>query len=270
MTKTAVYSIKGEKIADVELPKQFSETIRPDLIKRAVLAIQSHNYQKYGADPEAGNKQGKAWTKNRHRISTTYNIGISRISRKAVSIRGKNIMRIGARAAQTIGGRTAHNPDVNKVISHKLNVKEKFKALRSAIAASINKNLVEQKHTLNGIKTFPLIVENKIENLKKSKEVVDALENLGLTNELERTKQKKIRAGKGTMRGRKYKRKVGPLIVVSGPCDTEKSARNIPGVEVCQVKYINSELLAPGARPSRLVIWTPASLDVMNKEDLFK
>ena len=270
MTKTAVYSIKGEKIADVELPKQFSETIRPDLIKRAVLAIQSHNFQAYGTDPEAGNKQGKAWTKNRHKWNTTYGQGQSRVARKSLSTRGKRIHWVGARISQAIGGKSAQAPKVEKIIYQKINVKERLKALRSAIAASINKNLVEQKHTLNGIKGFPLIVENKIENLKKSKEIIDTLNNLGLSQELDRTKQKKVRAGKGKMRVRKYKRKVGPLIVVSGPCDTEKSARNVAGVKVCQVRYLNSELLAPGAKPSRLVIWTPASLDIMLKENLFK
>ncbi|MBS3065358.1 MAG: 50S ribosomal protein L4 [DPANN group archaeon] len=268
--KTAVYSIKGEKIADVELPTQFSETIRPDLIKRAVLAIQSHKYQPYGTDPEAGNKQGKAWTKNRHKWDTTYGKGQSRIARKALSIRGKRIFWVAARVAQTVGGRTAHAPQVDRKVSQKINVKERLKALRSAISASVNKELVAQKHNLSGIKAFPLIVENKIENLKKSKEIIDTLNALGLNAELERTMQRKVRAGKGKMRGRKYRTKVGPLIVVSGPCDTEKSGRNVPGVEICQVKHLNSELLAPGARPSRLVIWTPASLDVINKEELFK
>ena len=44
------------------------------------------------------------------------------------------------------------------------------------------------------------------------------MESNNLGKELERAKIKKVRAGKGTRRGRKYKTKVGPLLVFSKVC----------------------------------------------------
>ncbi len=52
--KSPIYSIKGEKKTPIDLPIQFSENLRTDLIKRAVLAVQANSRQPYGADPLAG------------------------------------------------------------------------------------------------------------------------------------------------------------------------------------------------------------------------
>ena len=95
------------------------------------------------------------------------------------------------------------------------------------------------------------------------------LQAIGFANELERSSERKIRAGKGKMRGRKYIGKKGPLLVVSGKCALEKSARNIPGVEIIEVHKLNAELLAPGADPGRITIFTELSIERMQKEKLF-
>ncbi|MEM4247657.1 MAG: 50S ribosomal protein L4 [Candidatus Nanoarchaeia archaeon] len=264
-----LYSINGEKLADVELPAQFAEPIRPDLISRVVIALQSHQHQPYGADPRAGAKQGKAWPKRRRKFGGTYGKGISRVARKALWHRGEQFGWVGALGAQTVKGVKAYPPEVAKVFAEKINIKEKKKATRSAIAATADRNLVAAKHRIENVRSIPIIIENKFEDLKKAKEIFAVLKKLGLENELERTKEKSIRAGRGKSRGRKYKRKVGPLIIVSKACAAEKSAANIPGVEVVQVKHVNAEQLAPGAKPSRLTVWTQAALDVMQKEKLF-
>ncbi|MGC8812751.1 MAG: 50S ribosomal protein L4, partial [Candidatus Aenigmatarchaeota archaeon] len=78
--------------------------------------------------------------------------------------------------------------------------------------------------------------------------------------EIERIKEKKIRAGKGKARGRKYKRKVGPLIVVTEDKGIGKAAKNLPGVEVCRVEKLSVEKLAPGASAGRLTIWTKSAI----------
>ena len=77
-----------------------------------------------------------------------------------------------------------------------------------------------------------------------------------MEKELERISEKTIRAGVGKNRGRPYKKKKGPLFVVSGKCNLLKAAKNVPGVDVCVVKDLNAELLAPGATPGRLTIFT--------------
>ena len=95
----------------------------------------------------------------------------------------------------------------------KINEKERKKALRSALAMSIDpKHVKERGHIFTEL---PSVVENKIEDLAKTKDVETVLHALGLTQELLRTSERKIRAGKGKLRGRKYRTKKGPLIVVS-------------------------------------------------------
>ena len=79
----------GKKKAELNLPIQFAEDIRSDLIKRGVLSVQSHQYQPYATDPRAGTRQGRAWSKRRRKYGTTYGHGISRVRRKALWRRGQ-------------------------------------------------------------------------------------------------------------------------------------------------------------------------------------
>lgn len=48
-----------------------------------------------------------------------------------------------------------------------------------------------------------------------------------------------------------------------------KAAANIPGIEVVDVKRLNTELLAPGGKPGRLTLWTSAAINTLDKEKLF-
>ena len=251
--KADTYSITGAKKAQVNLPSQFQESIRADLIKRAVLAQQSHNYQPYGSDPNAGTRQGFATPKRRKRYGTTYGHGISRIKRKYSWSRGLRFAWVGAFVAGAVGGRKAFPPQVNKVIAEKINKKERRKSIRSAIAATADKTLVEKRnHQIKEVKAIPIIVEDKLETLKKAKDIKNTLIKLGLSKELARISQRKVRSGRGTTRGRKYKVKTGPLLVVGKKdCDAVKAARNLLGVDVTEVSNLNAELLAPGTQAGR-------------------
>ena len=73
----------------------------------------------------------------------------------------------------------------------------------------------------------------------------------------------------GKLRGRKYKTKKGFLIVVSKESKVIKAADNIPGVDVINVKNLNVENLGGGV-PGRLTLWTASSLEVLEKEKLFR
>ncbi len=273
MAKISVYSVSGKVVGDMDMPKQFNEPVRSDLIKRAVLAQQSHKFQQYGADPRAGTRQGEATPKRRKKYRTTYGYGISRIKRKIAWRRGLRFGWVGAFVANAIGGRKAFPPQANKVLAEKINTKERRKAIRSAIAATIFKDFVEARnHQIADLKDRRLIIvyEDKFEDLKKSKDVKAALIAIGLGKELERASKKKVRAGRGTMRGRRYKKKIGPLIVVSKKCDAIKAARNLPGVDVITVESLNAELLAPGTVPGRLTVWTKNAMHRLSKEGLFE
>ncbi len=54
MVETKVLDLENNEKGKIKLPSQFEEDLRPDLIKRAVHAIMSHDRQRYGADPRAG------------------------------------------------------------------------------------------------------------------------------------------------------------------------------------------------------------------------
>lgn len=265
--KLKIVNLANTEIGELRLPKQFEEDIRPDLIKRAVLALRSRKRQPYGTDPKAGMRHSARVSKRRRDYRGCYGIGISRVPRKVMVRRGSRFTWTGAIVPNTVGGRRAHPPKAEKIWVEKINRKERRKCIRSAIAATVNKELIQCAETIP--KNFPFILSRKFEELDKTKDVEKSLEKLGLRDELKRIKEKRIRAGRGKCRGRKYKRKKGPLIVVSGDCKLLKAAGNIQGVEVIDVKHLNAELLAPGAKPCRLTLWSEAAVDLMEKEKLF-
>ena len=212
--KLPVYSITKVKLRDVELPQQFADPVNADLIKRAVITIQANRRQQYGANPRAGMRHSAKLSRRRRNYKGSYGMGISRVPRKIMSRRGRRFNWVGAEAPGTVGGRQAHPPKPTKDWSQKINRRENRKAIRSALAATLAKELVSLRgHIIPD--TYPFIVEDKIESLAKTKEVSKALSDLGFGKELSRTKSKNIRAGKAKSRNRRYQRPVGPLLVVS-------------------------------------------------------
>src|SRR3989338_5798936 len=266
--KIAVYSLQKTEVSKKELPACFHAEVRPDIVKKAVLAIRANNRQPYGADPTAGMKQVSKVSRRRRDYQTSYGHGISRAPRKVLSRHGTRFSWAGAFAAGTVGGKAAHPPKVEKNWKQKINKKEKRLALQSALAATMHKDLVSgQGYILP--EHYPFLIETKAEEIAKTQDVVALLEKLGLTEELKRASKKKIKSGRSKMRGRKYKRAKGPLIVVSGACKLQSAAKSIPGVDVIGVKYLNAELLAPSAKPGRLTVFTDAAIEKMIKEKLF-
>ncbi|MAE42860.1 50S ribosomal protein L4 [Candidatus Woesearchaeota archaeon] len=266
--KLSIFETSKSKTGEISLPRQFNEEVRPDLIKRAVLALQSNRKQPYGASPQAGKRSSAMLSKRRRAYRGCYGFGISRTPRKVLSRRGRRLFWVGAFAPNTVGGRRAHPPKAEKILSKKINKKERRKAIRSAISATVISDLVKSRgHILP--ENYPLVLGKNFEDFSKTKEVLATLKNFGFEKELERTNKKSIRAGKGKARGRKYKTKKGPLIVVSKENNLTKAASNIPGIEVVNVKDLNAELLAPGAIPGRLTLWTKAAIELLEKEKLF-
>tara|TARA_Y100000310_G_scaffold345610_1_gene467282 strand:- start:3331 stop:4137 length:807 start_codon:yes stop_codon:yes gene_type:complete len=260
-----VKGLDGKDGSEVKLPSQFSEAFRPDMIKRAVLSIQSHKRQAYGAQPGAGMRASATLSKRRKSYKTCYDKGIARTPRKILSARGLNFYWVGAVAPNTVSGRRAHPPKAEKVWDLKMNRKERRLAIRSAIAATVDAEMVKNR----GHKAESVVVDTKFEELKRTKEVKDLFLKLGLEKELKRISVRKVRAGKGKIRNRRYRVKKGPLIVVSKKCALADSARNFMGVDVCMVKDLNAELLAPGTHAGRLTLWSQGALDVLGKENLF-
>jgi large subunit ribosomal protein L4e len=265
--KADIHNLQGEKVKTLELPEQFNEEVRPEIIKRAVLSIQSNKRQPYGSKPGAGMRYSSKLSRRRRKYKTAYGHGISRVPRKIMSRRGRNFFWVGARAPNTVGGRRTHPPKAWKIWSQKINTKERRLAIRSALAATCDKELVKQRGHL--FTNVPFIIESDFESVKTTKAALNILLKLGLAQELERSSVKRIRPGMGKTRGRGYTRKKGPLIVVSGRCALYNSAKNIPGVDIVSVESLNAELLAPGCMLGRLTIFTDKAIERMAKEKLF-
>ena len=89
--------------------------------------------------------------------------------------------------------------------------------------------------------------------------------SLNIYQKNQRSLIKKIRAGIGKLRGRKYRRKKGLLIVVGEDCPLAKSGRNIPGIEVVTPNQLNAELLAPGKMVGRVTLYTENAINKLDK-----
>jgi large subunit ribosomal protein L4e len=248
--KTAeIFDLQGKATGTINLPEVFSTPIRPDVIKRAVLAIQSNRLQPQGRDPMAGKRTTAE--------SRGTGSGIARVPR----VKGGSGK--AAFAPSTVKGRQPHPPRAEKIIVKDIPKKEAKLALTSAIAATAQKDIVARRgHKIEAVVNLPLVVDDAFENLAKAKEVEEAFSKLGFNAELTRVKESRnIRAGKGKHRGRKMKQAVGPLIVVVDAASSlANAAANLPGVQVTTVTSLNTEMLAPGTHPGRLTVWTNGAI----------
>ena len=262
--KLKIFNTAGTATGEAELPSQFSEPVRTDLIKKAVLAIQNNNRQDYGPNRESGQRHAVKISKRRRDYKGSYGKGISRTPRKTMSHRGSQFFWVGANVPGTVGGRKAHPPKFWKVWEWKLNTKEKRKAIRSAMSAVMIKSVVLARgHFVPD--NYPFIVSDDFEKITKTKQLLEALTKLGFEKELERTSEPRARAGKGKLRGRRKITKKSVLIVVTTTEDLCKAAGNIQGVEVIHVKKLNAEALAPGGHAGRATIFTTKAIDELKK-----
>ena len=266
--KLAIYTQEKKKMGEKELPLQFMEAYRPDLIKRAVHAWQSMHRQRYGADPEAGMRHSTRVSKRRRDYKGSYGFGISRVARKVLTKRGMRMFWVGAFSPQTRGGRRSHPPKATKILAHKINTRENNKAVRSALAATMQRTIVQERgHKVPA--EYPFILDSSMEQVQKTKEVEAALQKLGFGEDLQRTAERKVRAGKGKSRGRRYQQKKSLLLLVSGTCPLLTAAKNIPGVDVVEVRTINAAMLAPGTSAGRATLLTEKALILLEQEKLF-
>ena len=246
MVTAKTIDLSGNVVRKIELPAVFDSDYRPDLIKKAVLAAQANRLQPYGPRLYAGMEtSARSWGSGR---------GVAQIPRLVNSSRA-------ARVPQARGGRRAHPPKPETDRTEKVNTKERRYAIRSAIAATTDPTLVSLRgHIFEA--ELPIIAENALENLEKTKQVIDFLTAAGVYDDVLRAKYgRHIRAGRGKLRGRKYKHKKSVLIVAGGNAPILKAARNLPGVDVATVDFLSTELLAPGTHAGRLTIWTEAAIE---------
>ncbi len=247
MVKINVYDVNGEIKEKIDLPKIFSTPYRPDVIKKTFWSLMSNRRQAYGVDITAGMMHAVNWP------------GKGRGMARTPRLRGG--MGRGAQAPNTVGGRRAHPPKVEKNWKEKINKKEKSLSIKSALAATSNKELVHARgHLMPDNIPLPIVFDDSFGKIKKTKDVIELFKKLGIYDDIIRAKEgRHIRAGKGKMRGRKY-RIPKSILIVADEGDIHKSARNLVGVDIAKPSQINIEHLAPGGQAGRLTVFTLSAL----------
>ena len=257
MVTAKILDLSGNAVGEIDLPSVFSEDYRPDLIKKAVLSAQANRRHPYGPTLYAGMQtSATGWGSGR---------GASHIPRIVNGSRA-------ARVPHAKGGRRAHPPKPEKDFSEKINKKEKQMAVRSAIAATCNEDLVITRGHIFMTEELPIVADDAFENLSKTKDVVSFFETIGVYEDVMRAKLgRNIRAGRGKMRGRKYKNRKSLLVVTGNEAAVSRAARNLSGVDITTVSNLNAELLAPGTHAGRLTVWTKSAIEQLaQKEGVFE
>ena len=246
MVKVNVYGIDGTAKEKIELSDIFDTPYRPDIIRKSFNVLRSNKRQPYGAYPLAGMRHATA--------SVGKGRGQSRVPRLTQGRRA-------ALAPCVVGGRRAHPPKAERDWSEKINKKERLYSIKSALAATADKEIVSKRgHQFDDKITLPIIIEDKFEKINKTKEVIEIFEKIGVYDDVIRaTNRKHIRAGKGKTRGRKYRTPKSILIVTTKE-DIGKSSRNLTGVEIVKPNQLNIEHLAPGGDAGRLTIFTKSAI----------
>lgn len=140
----------------------------------------------------------------------------------------------------------------------KVNVAQRRYAVASALAASSVPALVMARgHKIDDVPEIPLVVRGA-QGLAKTKAAVTLLEGIGAMHDVERVvDSRKLRAGRGKMRNRRYVQRRGPLVVFGDEDgDTQRAFRNIPGVDLVHIDRLNLLQLAPGGHLGRFCVWT--------------
>ncbi|MCE4609787.1 MAG: 50S ribosomal protein L4 [Desulfurococcales archaeon] len=249
-----VYSWQGEDAGQVVLPDVFRVPVRKDLIRRVYLSEFTAKLQPKGRDPLAG-KRTSARSLGAHH-------GVSRVPRIRNSMRA-------ALVNMTRGGRLAHPPRVEKKIHERVNKKERILGTMSALAATSMPEFVRARGHVFNTEYLPVIVESEVEEkVTTVKQALELLEKLGLAPDIARAKEKtRWRAGKGKMRGRRYKKPKSILFIVEDHRSPfARAVKGLPGTDIATPESLNVLVLAPGGEPGRLTLITSNALKALGEK----
>ncbi|MGC8649142.1 MAG: 50S ribosomal protein L4 [Candidatus Micrarchaeia archaeon] len=250
-----VYDVNGVSKETVELPKLFKEQVREDLIRRAVLAEETLKLQPQGHYVLAGMNTTARYYGAMYEYRSGRHRGMAiRPRQKLGGGRQGDVRRI----PSAVKGKRAHPHKIEKTLIEHINTKEYQKAIKSAIAATIDSKYLKNK-SIDGVK-IPIIISDDIQSFKKTKQILQLLEKLKLGADLEKSKKPQLRKGLRRLANRRHFRK-SALIIVNEDKGIIKAARNIPGVDVCTLDSLKAKLLAPGGVPGRITIWSKSAIN---------
>ncbi|RIB05365.1 ribosomal protein L4 domain-containing protein [Gigaspora rosea] len=253
----SVYSETGDScISTIEFPAVFQAPIRPDIVGFVHKNIAKSNRQPYAVSSKAGHQtSAESWGTGR---------AVARIPR--VSGGGTHRAGQGAFGNMCRGGRMFAPTKIWRKWHIKTNLNQKRFATASALAASAIPSLVLARgHRIEEIQEMPLVIGNGIESLMKTKAAVDLLKAVNAYRDVVKvSNSRKLRAGKGKLRNRRHRQRRGPLIVYNEDHGIVRAFRNIPGVELVNVKNLNLLQLAPGGHLGRFIIWSQGAFALLD------
>ncbi|KAI8131627.1 hypothetical protein DUD61_004727 [Geotrichum candidum] len=255
--QVTVYSTTGETTtSNVVLPAVFKAPIRPDIVHSVWTGVAKNKRQAYSVASNAGEQTSAiSWGTGRA-VARIPRVGGSGTHRAGQAAFG-NMCRGGRMFAPTKTWRKWHV---------KINHNQKRYATASAIAATAVAPLVFARgHRVESIPEVPLVVSNDVESVKKTKEAVAVLKAVGANRDVAKViASKKLRAGKGKLRGRRHTQRKGPLVIYGEDKGLVNAFRNIPGVETSNVRSLSLLQLAPGSHLGRFVIWTESAISTLD------
>jgi len=241
----------SEDEAQLNMPAILLTPIRPDVVRFVHTNMAKNSRQAYAVSWNAGHQTAaESWGTGR---------AVSRIPRAPGG--GTHRAGQGAFGNMCRGGRMFNPTRVWRKWHRKVNRNQRRYALSSALAASALPALVMARgHRIESVQEVPLVVDDKLQGLEKTKNAVSMLKDLNVYDDVQKViDSKKIRRGKGKMRNRRFVMRRGPLVVYSKDDGCSKAFRNLPGVETADVTRLNLLNLAPGGHLGRLVIWTASA-----------
>lgn len=252
-----IYSEAGDStIGTHVLPAVFKSPIRPDIVRVVHMNISKSNRQPYSVSSKAGHQtSAESWGTGR---------AVARIPR--VSGGGTHRAGQGAFGNMCRGGRMFAPTKIWRKWHVKTNLNQKRFATVSALAASSIPSLVLARgHRIEEIQEVPLVIGNGIESLAKTKAAVKLLKDVHAYRDVVKvSNSRKLRAGKGKLRNRRHRQRRGPLIVYNEDHGVVKAFRNIPGVELVNVRRLNLLQLAPGGHAGRFIIWSQGAFALLD------
>ncbi|KAJ2932503.1 hypothetical protein H1R20_g4583, partial [Candolleomyces eurysporus] len=255
----SIRSTAGEASSSLPLPAVLTAPIRLDVVQQVHKSIAKNKRQAYSVSEKAGHQtSAESWGTGRA-VARIPRVGGGGTHRSGQAAFG-NMCRGGRMFAPTKTWRKWHV---------KVNQNQRRFAVVSALAASALPSLVLARgHRIEQIQEVPLVVSSEVESFNKTKQAVSLLKALNAHADVVKVStSRKLRAGKGKLRNRRHRQRRGPLVVYNEDNGIVKAFRNLPGVEVVNVRRLNLLQLAPGGHLGRFVIWTQGAFALL--DDVF-
>jgi large subunit ribosomal protein L4e len=252
-----VHNEKGEATDKaITLPAVFRAPIRPDIVNFVHFQMKMNSRQPYAVSEGAGHQtSAESWGTGR---------AVARIPR----VRGGGTHRSGQGAFGNMcrGGRMFAPTKTWRRWHRRINVNQKRYAMCSAIAATGIPSIVMSKgHRIEQIPEVPLVLTDKVEEYKKTKEAMGLLKRLKAWTDIEKVKSsRRFRAGKGKMRNRRRIQRRGPMVIYNQDNGICRAFRNIPGITLLNVARLNLLKIAPGGHVGRFCIWTEGAFSKLD------